>query len=116
VARKYVTDLIRSKQAGTSDLALRLVQPGRTFLALVSAVLALVAALWPGDYLLSWPLWVALALIQFLVPLPFLMRDGVESRYLKRYPLLTIIGLLYLPSRLLRRSGRGGYHTPHGGD
>jgi cellulose synthase/poly-beta-1,6-N-acetylglucosamine synthase-like glycosyltransferase len=116
VARTYLGELIRSRQPGTTDLAFRLVQPGRTFLALVTAVLFVVAVAWPGEYLLSWPLWLTLALIQLLAPLPFLVRDGVESRYLAKYPLVTIIGLLYLPARIVARFGRGWYHTPHEGD
>ena len=82
----------------------------------MTAVLFVVAVAWPGEYLLSWPLWLTLALIQLLAPLPFLVRDGVESRYLAKYPLVTIIGLLYLPARIVARFGRGWYHTPHEGD
>ncbi len=116
VARRHFGALLRSRRPGTTDLAARLVQPGRTFLALLTVILTGVAALWPSGYLLSWPLWMSVALLQFLAPLPFLARDGVESRYLLRYPILTLVGILYLPARVMGLFSRGWYHTPHEGD
>ena len=51
-----------------------------------------------------------------LLPLPFLARDGVPARYLARYPLVTLIALLWVPVRVASRLGaRGWYHTPHVG-
>lgn len=116
VARRHLGALFRSRKAGTTDLALRLVQPGRAFLALLTVILAVVAAMWPNSYLLGWPVWAAVASLQFIAPLPFLARDGVESRYLLRYPVLTLVGFLYLPARVMGLFSRGWYHTPHEGD
>ena len=89
----------------------RLIQPSRMGVALISALLATGAGL--GLPLLPWQLWLSVAAIQVLAPLPFLVRDGVERRFLVRYPLLVLNPLLKLPARLIRR--RGWYHTPHKG-
>jgi cellulose synthase/poly-beta-1,6-N-acetylglucosamine synthase-like glycosyltransferase len=98
-----------------AELALRLVQPGRSFLALVTGVLAVTAATTRSRALLHWPIWAAAAGVQTLQPLPFLARDGLPARYLVRYPLVTLIALLWLPVRLAGRLRAGGwYHTPHG--
>jgi hypothetical protein len=93
------------------DLALRLRQPSRMGVALVSALLAVLGAL---GLPFSAPLWATVAVVQVLAPLPFLARDGVASRYLVRYPVLVLLPLLKIPARLIRQ--RGWYHTPHGRD
>ncbi len=61
---------------------------------------------------LPWPLWTAVALVQLLAPIPFLIRDRVPSRYLRKYPLLALLPLLKIPGTL--RRNREWYHTPHG--
>lgn len=115
VRRQLLADLLRLRSAAGLDLAIRLTQPSRTFVALLTGMLAVVAALVGGDYLFSWQVWVTVALLQFVAPLPFLIRDGVGVRYLWRYPLLAVFGLIYLPVRLLGRLTEGWYHTPHEG-
>ena len=111
VARVYFTRLLRYRSPASWDLALRLVQPSRMAVAMLSALLALSAAL--GAPLWSWWLWAGLAVVQLVAPILFLARDRVPGRYLARYPLLVLLPLLKLPARLFR--GRGWYHTPHEG-
>jgi cellulose synthase/poly-beta-1,6-N-acetylglucosamine synthase-like glycosyltransferase len=110
-ARRHLGHLMTKPSLASWDLALRLVQPSRMGVALASAVLAV--ASWLGAPLLPWPVWVGLAGLQFLAPIPFLVRERVPLRYLMRYPLLVILPLLKLPARLKRQ--RGWYHTPHEG-
>ncbi len=120
VARNFGPALVRRAVTGRTfeplDLAVRLAQPSRTFLALLSGILAVVAGLAPSPYLLPWWLWAGAAALQVLAPLPFLARDGIPGRYLWRYPLLAVFGLLWVPVRLLAGFRRGWYHTPHEGD
>ncbi|MDP8958501.1 MAG: glycosyltransferase family 2 protein [Actinomycetota bacterium] len=119
VAASYVPRLvgygIGTPSAAALDLAIRLLQPSRTLVALVSLVLAVLAAVRPGRVLLSWRLWAGATAAQVVLPLVFLVREGVPARYLVRYPLLTLLALLWLPVRVLSRAKRAGwYHTPHG--
>jgi cellulose synthase/poly-beta-1,6-N-acetylglucosamine synthase-like glycosyltransferase len=111
VARVYFGRLVRHRSAASWDLALRMVQPSRIGVALLSTGLA-VASAW-GLALWAWWVWAALAAVQLLAPLPFLVRDRVPARYLARYPLLILLPLLKIPARLMRN--RGWYHTPHEG-
>lgn len=110
VARRWWGRLIARAQPAAFDLALRLVQPSRMGVALLSAALAVVSAL--EAPLFPWPLWTAIALIQFLAPIPFLIRDRVPSRYLWKYPMLVVLPLLKIPARFARN--QDWYHTPHG--
>jgi cellulose synthase/poly-beta-1,6-N-acetylglucosamine synthase-like glycosyltransferase len=112
VARVYLGRLLRRRSPASWDLALRLIQPSRMGVALLSAVLALASAL--GASLWPWWLWVAIGLVQVLAPIPFLLRDQVPGRYVWRYPLLILLPLIKIPARLFRT--RGWYHTPHEGD
>ena len=111
VAQKFFGALVAKRSPSAWDLALRLVQPSRMGVALVSGLLALASAfgldLWP------WWIWAGIAVIQFLAPIPFLVRDRVPGRYLARYPLLILLPVMKIPARLLR--SRGWYHTPHEG-
>lgn len=111
VARHYFWQLVKTGRPASFDLALRLVQPSRMGIALLSAAMAVTSAL--GAPLLHWSLWAGVAAVQVLAPLPFLIREGVEAKYLMRYPVLVILPLLKIPARLRRQ--RGWYHTPHGG-
>lgn len=111
VARAYVPALVRRGDPGALDLAVRLVQPSRMGVALTSALLAVAAAL--GAPLLPWRLWASVAAVQVVAPVPFLAREGVEGRYLVRYPVLAVLPVLKIPARLVRQ--RGWYHTPHEG-
>ena len=57
-------------------------------IALISSVLAVVAAFTTSDLLLPWQVWTVAAAAQFIFPLPFLVGDGVPLRWVVRYPLL----------------------------
>jgi cellulose synthase/poly-beta-1,6-N-acetylglucosamine synthase-like glycosyltransferase len=115
VARSYriqmLREAVRRESWGLVDLVIRQSQPGRAFMVGVSAAFSVAAIftnlLWP------WWLWAAVVAIQVLVPILFLLRDRVPARYLWRYPLLVIFGLLWLPVRLMSSRVRGWYHTPH---
>lgn len=116
LAKPLVLEGLRRRSPAHLDLAIRLVQPGRTFLALVSALLTVSAytTRWRG--FLPWQLWAGATAVQVLAPLPFLMKERVPARYLWRYPLLAIFGLVYLPARIVARRLAGWYHTPHRGE
>lgn len=110
IARRWRRKLVARAQPAALDLALRLTQPSRMGVALLSAALAVASAL--GAPLLPWPWWTAAALVQLLAPIPFLVRDRVPSRYLWKYPLLVILPLFKIPARFARN--QDWYHTPHG--
>ena len=110
VARRWLHALLKKRTPASWDLALRLVQPSRAGVAMLAAFLALASFL--GAPLWPWQMWLAIALLLFLAPLAFLIRDRVPIRYLAKYPLLVILPLLKIPARL--RRNRGWYHTPHG--
>ncbi len=110
-----VRESLRRRSLGLLDLALRLVQPGRTFIALVSGIVTLVAAIGTPDWLLPAPWWIAATAVQVLLPIPFLIRDGVPARFVVRYPALLILAALAIPIRVASRLRRGWYHTPHDG-
>lgn len=119
-ARVHVPQLVRSGLARRSpaelDVALRLVQPSRSFVALVTLGLAGVAARRPGPWLLGWRVWAGATGLQVLLPPVFLARDGVPVRYLLRYPFVTLVAALWVPVRVLSSRSRGRwYHTPHRG-
>ena len=96
-------------------MALRLVQPGRSFIALVSLVMTALSAITGSRWLLPWEAWAVATAVQVLEPIPFLARDGVKPRQLIRYPLLVIVAALWIPVRLVSGLVRGWYHTPHRG-
>ena len=113
--RAHLGDLVRSGRPASLDQALRLVQPGRMFMALLSGVLAALAAITSSPWFLPWPVWGLATAIQVLEPIPFLARDGVPFRRLIRYPLLIVLATLWLPIRLLSQRVAPWYHTPHEG-
>lgn len=117
VARRRVIPLLgaalRRRSLGLVDHAIRLVHPGRAFLALVAAVMAVVSSLVSSDWLLAWPWWVAVAGLSLALPPMFLARDGVPVRHIAHYPVLIPLAALWLPVRFLSRRGVGWYHTPH---
>ena len=119
VARRWAPQLLRAARRQRSpahaDLAIRLVQPGRTFLTLLSALLALAAWATRSRALLPWQLWAASTAVQVLAPLPFLVREQVPTRYLWRYPMLVVFGVMWVPAHVLGRWARSWYHTPHSG-
>ncbi|MGI8518445.1 MAG: glycosyltransferase family 2 protein [Acidimicrobiia bacterium] len=110
LARQWLGKLLARGRPPAFDLALRLVQPSRIGVAMLSALAAVASAL--GAPLFPWPLWAAVAFGQLVIPIPFLLRDGVPARYLSRYPLLVLLPVLKLAGRF--RRNREWYHTPHG--
>jgi cellulose synthase/poly-beta-1,6-N-acetylglucosamine synthase-like glycosyltransferase len=117
--RRYLGRLLaegmRSRQWSFIDQALRLVNPGRSLLALLSATLIPISWLFPA-WFLGWGVWAVVAVAQFGWPIPFLIRDGVAPRYVVRYPILMLLPLLWIPIGIVSRRLRGWYHTPHVGD
>ena len=111
VAKEHVLPLLATGTPSAIDLAIRLVQPSRMGVAVLSAALAGASAL--GAPTVGFAAWSLAAVIQVTAPIGFLWREGVERRYLLKYPVLTVLPLLKLPARLLRQ--RGWYHTPHSG-
>lgn len=114
-ATKYFPALLRRASPASVDQALRLVQPGRSFVALVSAVMTALAAATGSPWLLPWQVWGVATAVQVLEPIPFLAREGVEPRRLIRYPLLVVLAALWVPIRLISGRVSGWYHTPHTG-
>jgi cellulose synthase/poly-beta-1,6-N-acetylglucosamine synthase-like glycosyltransferase len=112
--RAHLGDLVRSGKPMALDQALRLVQPSRMFVALLSGVLTALAVFTGSSWLFPWQVWGVATAIQVLEPIPFLARDGVPSRRLVRYPLLIVLAALWLPIRVLSRRVGDWYHTPHG--
>ena len=112
-ARKHIRPLIGSSNMAAFDQALRLVQPGRSFVALLSGLFTVVAAITQWSWLLPWPVWATATAVQVLEPIPFLAREGVTARRLVRYPVLVLIAALWAPIRILSRRVEGWYHTPH---
>ena len=106
--------LLRAGNLAAFDQALRLVQPSRMFIALVSGVFTFASVLTGSPWLLPWQVWGTATAVQVLEPIPFLARDGVPMRRLLRYPLLAVLAALWLPIRILSRRVDGWYHTPHG--
>lgn len=120
VARTHVPRLVRAglarRRPADLDLAVRLVQPGRSFMALFTLGLAGAAGLRRRRWLLAWPVWAGATAVQVLLPPVFLARDGVPGRYLLRYPLVTVVAALWVPVRVLSsRSRVHWFHTPHHG-
>lgn len=114
--RRHLLALLARPSPARIDMSIRLLQPGRSFIALVSGVLTVIAAVWPSAWLFPWWVWGVAALIQIVQPLPYLMREGVGWRGMLRYPVLVLLAALWLPIRLLSGRMRGWYHTPHTGE
>ncbi len=111
VVRRAVAD----RDMALADLAFRLFNPGRSFLALALVLLAIVAAVFPDAGL--WPVAVLapIAATVVLLPLVFLVVDRVPGRYLVRYPYVVILALLWIPIRIASRLIGGWRRTPHSG-
>jgi len=121
VARLHLRPLwsaaIERRSFSLFDQGFRLVQPGRSFVALVSGLLAAAAITTRSRFLFPPWVWIGAATIQFLQPIPFLLRDGVPPRYVARYPVLAALAALWIPIRLVSSRVNGDwFHTPHGGD
>ncbi len=111
-ARKHIRPLLGSGNMVAFDQALRLIQPGRSFVALLSGLFTVVAVITQSSWLLPWPVWAAATAVQVLEPIPFLAREGVTAGRLVRYPVLVLIAGLWTPIRILSRQFEGWYHTP----
>jgi cellulose synthase/poly-beta-1,6-N-acetylglucosamine synthase-like glycosyltransferase len=114
-ARKHLPALLKRFTPATLDQALRLVQPGRSFIALVSLLMTVLAAVTGSSWFLPWQVWGIATAVQVLEPIPFLARDGVGAAQLARYPVLVIVAAIWIPVRLASSVVTGWYHTPHRG-
>ena len=107
---------IRRRSFSLFDQGLRLVQPGRSFVALLSGALAVAAVATRSRFLFSPWIWITAAVGQFVQPIPFLLRDGVPPRYVLRYPFLAVLAALWIPVRVVSSRVNGAwFHTPHTG-
>lgn len=114
--RSLWTAAVAQRSPGLFDQGLRLVQPGRSFVALVSGLLAVAATATRSRLFFSPWIWIGAAAGQFLQPIPFLLRDGVPARYVIRYPILALLAALWVPIRLVSSRVKGDwFHTPHDG-
>jgi cellulose synthase/poly-beta-1,6-N-acetylglucosamine synthase-like glycosyltransferase len=117
VARVRLAPLIGAALGSRSwrlvDVGIRLVQPGRSFVAAVSAAFTVTALVTRSRLLFPWWVWGAITAAQVVEPLPFLAKDGVERRYLIRYPLMSLIGVLWVPIRVASAFASGWGHTRH---
>ena len=120
VARRHLGALLgrglRLRRWRHIDQALRLVQPSRSFVAVATVALAVAAGVSESDWLLPLPMWFGASLAQFLMPVPFLIRDRVPGRWVVRYPLLAGLAVLWIPVQILSRRVGGWVRTPHRGD
>jgi hypothetical protein len=120
VARRYAAPLaaagLEHADGALVDQAIRLVQPGRSFVALLSGMITVAAGFGGGGWWLPWQLWAVATAVQVLEPVPFLARDGVPGRHLVKYPALVLLAGLWVPIRLLSRRRAGWYHTRHGSE
>jgi cellulose synthase/poly-beta-1,6-N-acetylglucosamine synthase-like glycosyltransferase len=119
VANRSVPALVRAGISRRSfsefDQVIRLVQPGRSFVALVSMILIAVAFITGSSWLLPWQLWLSVVLLQLTAPILYLVRDGVPARRILRYPLVLLIALLWFPAWIASRSVRSWKKTTHRG-
>ncbi len=120
VARRHLGALLRRglrlRRWRHIDQALRLVQPSRSFVAVASVALTVGAGVSGSDWLLPVPVWLGASLAQFLLPVPFLIRDRVPARWVVRYPLLAGLAVLWVPVQIVSRRIGGWVRTPHRGD
>jgi cellulose synthase/poly-beta-1,6-N-acetylglucosamine synthase-like glycosyltransferase len=119
VSRMYLDTLwrgaIEQRSGRLFDVGLRLVQPGRSFVALLSGTFAIAGFATRSRLLLPWPVWGALTAVQLLEPIPFLARDGVSMKQLIRYPFMALLAVLWIPIRVASSIARGWGHTSHSG-
>lgn len=113
--KKHLRALIGRATPTSLDQAVRLVQPGRSFVALLSGLLTIAAVITGSTWLLSWQVWAVATAVQVLEPIPFLAKEGVGAKRLLKYPLLILVAALWIPVRLVSRRVTGWYHTPHEG-
>lgn len=118
VQRQYGSSLVKagvtSRQPALLDLWYRLYNPGRSFIALIIAILAVLAGVFPEWGLWPWQVLAAIATIVVLLPILFLIIDRVPARYVVKYPYVTLIAILWLPIRIGSRFLTGWSRTDHG--
>jgi cellulose synthase/poly-beta-1,6-N-acetylglucosamine synthase-like glycosyltransferase len=102
------------RQPALLDMAFRLYNPGRSFIALVVFVLALLAALFPDWGLWPWWFLAGVAVLVVLLPVAFLMVEHVPAKYIARYPYVALIAILWIPIRIGSRILSTWTRTPHG--
>jgi cellulose synthase/poly-beta-1,6-N-acetylglucosamine synthase-like glycosyltransferase len=119
VAREMVRPLLHQAIARRSpamlDLAVRVGQPSRMFLALMVLILGVVSLLTGSSWLLPASWWLIVAAIAVVMPAFFLWRDGVEMRYVLRYPALVLLAALWIPIRVASSFVRTWRPTAHAG-
>lgn len=113
--KRHLVTLLTHPSPANLDMAVRLVQPGRSFVALISGATTVAAAVIGSPWLFPWQVWAAVTALQVLQPVPFLARDGLPARRIARYPLLVLLAALWLPVRVLSTRVTRWYHTPHTG-
>ena len=120
VANEYAGRLLKTAWRERSwsfvDLMIRMVQPSRSFTALVMAVLVFASFFSPDWWLIPWWIWLPVLVIQVLMPMWFLSKEDIPAKYIWRYPLLAIWAILWIPVQVFGRFQRGWYHTPHVGE
>jgi len=119
VQRAYGAMLVKQaltlRQPALFDLAFRLYNPGRSFIALSMGGLTLASAAFPAIGL--WPWWALGAATGVVVVLPtvFLAVEGVPVRYIARYPFVTVLAVMWVPIRVASRLVTGWQRTQHEG-
>lgn len=119
VQRSYGAELIgagfRKRRMGLLDLAFRVYNPGRSFIALMIAVLAVIAAIFPNAGLWDWWILAGIAAVVVLLPMVFLIVDRTPARYVFRYPYVALIAILWIPIRIASRLMPDWKRTAHSG-
>jgi cellulose synthase/poly-beta-1,6-N-acetylglucosamine synthase-like glycosyltransferase len=113
--RRLFSTGLRRWRPNLLDMGFRLYNPGRSFIALLVAGLAFLAALLPEAGLLPWQYLAAFAAVIVLLPVVFLVREGIEMKYIIRYPVVAVIALLWIPIRIASRFTTSWRRTPHSG-
>lgn len=119
VRRRYGRRLLRAaiaeRRMRLADLAFRLYNPGRSFLAAGLVGLTAMSIVAPGIGL--WSPWIlgSITVVVIGLPVVFLIIDGVPGRYVIRYPYVVVIAGLWIPVRIASRVLGGWRRTPHSG-
>lgn len=120
VAREMFRPLLHQAVAKRSlamfDLAVRVGQPSRMFLALIVLVAGCVSLVSGSTWLLPASWWFVVAAIAVILPALFLWRDGVEMRYVLRYPVLVLLAALWIPIRVASSFVQTWRPTAHTGE
>jgi cellulose synthase/poly-beta-1,6-N-acetylglucosamine synthase-like glycosyltransferase len=119
VQRAYGATLVKRaltrREPALLDLAFRLYNPGRSFIALSIGGLTLVSAALPALGLWPWQVLGAVTGVVVLLPTVFLAVEGVPVRYIVRYPFITVLAVMWVPIRVASRLVAGWQRTQHEG-